>query len=71
MMCHNYILGQSYKTMMDANSEFIPPSPKDSLLSGTYSMLSFSSKDIEDDLIPLLGKQYDSEFLEFILLLVV
>ena len=64
------ILGQSYKTMMDANSEFIPQSPKDSLLSGTYSMLSFSSKDIEDDLIPLLGKQYDSEFLELDQLLI-
>ena len=53
---------------MGADSEFIP---NDSLLSGTYSMLSISDKsDIEDDLITLLGQDYDEDFFELDQLLI-
>ena len=62
------ILGQSYKAYLGADSEFIP---NDSLLSGTYSMLSISDKsDIEDDLITLLGQDYDEDFFELDQLLI-
>jgi len=51
------ILGQSYKAYTNSDSEFIP-SPEE--LTGTYTMLDYSDKsEIEDDLISLLGENYD------------
>ena len=51
------ILGQSYKAYTNSDSEFIP-SPEE--LTGTYTMLDYSDKsEIEDDLISLLGDNYD------------
>ena len=54
------VLGQSYKAYTNSDSEFIPNADK---LEGTYTMLSISEKsDIEDDLISLLGENYDEDF---------
>ena len=56
------ILGQAYKAYTNSDSEFIPDSDA---LEGTYTMLSISDKsDIDDDLISLLGKDYDEDFYE-------
>ena len=62
------VLGQSYKAYVGTDSEFIP---NQELLEGTYSMLSISDKsDIDDDLITLLGENYDEDFYELDQLLV-
>ena len=54
------VLGQSYKAYTNSDSEFIPNADE---LEGTYTMLSISEKsDIEDDLISLLGENYDEDF---------
>ena len=54
------VLGQSYKAYTNDNSEFIP---NQEVLEGTYTMLSISDKsDIDDDLISLLGQDYDEDF---------
>ena len=56
------ILGQAYKSYTNSDSEFIPSADE---LEGTYTMLSISDKsDIDDDLISLLGKDYDEDFYE-------
>jgi len=56
------VLGQAYKAYTNSDSEFIPDSDA---LEGTYTMLSISDKsDIDDDLISLLGKDYDEDFYE-------
>ena len=56
------VLGQSYKAYMNSESEFIP---NQEALEGTYTMLSISDKtDIEDDLVALLGENYDEDFYE-------
>ncbi len=62
------VLGQSYKAYMNSESEFIP---NQEALEGTYTMLSISDKtDIEDDLVALLGENYDEDFYELNQLLV-
>ncbi len=54
------VLGQAYKAYTNSESDFIPNSDA---LEGTYTMLSISDKsDIDDDLISLLGKDYDEDF---------
>ena len=54
------VLGQSYKAYTNDDSEFIP---NQELLEGTYTMLSISDKsDIDEDLISLLGQDYDEDF---------
>ncbi|MBA93529.1 MAG: hypothetical protein CMG47_00460 [Candidatus Marinimicrobia bacterium] len=54
------ILGQAYKAYTNSDSDFIPNADA---LEGTYTMLSISDKsDIDDDLISLLGKDYDDDF---------
>ena len=56
------VLGQSYKAYTNDDSEFIP---NQELLEGTYTMLSISDKsDIDEDLISLLGQDYDEDFYE-------
>ena len=56
------VLGQSYKAYMNASSEFIPDQDA---LEGTYTMLSISDKSaIDDDLVSLLGQDYDEDFYE-------
>ena len=46
--------------MSNSDSDFIPDADA---LEGTYTMLSISDKsDIDDDLISLLGKDYDEDF---------
>ena len=54
------VLGQAYKAYTNSDSDFIPNADA---LEGTYTMLSISDKsDIDDDLISLLGKDYDDDF---------
>ena len=54
------VLGQAYKAYTNSDSDFIPDADA---LEGTYTMLSISDKsDIDDDLISLLGKDYDEDF---------
>ena len=54
------VLGQAYKAYTNSASDFIPNADA---LEGTYTMLSISDKsDIDDDLISLLGKDYDDDF---------
>tara|TARA_B100000965_G_scaffold122586_2_gene101406 strand:- start:271 stop:2628 length:2358 start_codon:yes stop_codon:yes gene_type:complete len=54
------VLGQAYKAYTNSDSDFIP---NPDALEGTYTMLSISDKsDIDDDLISLLGKDYDDDF---------
>ena len=54
------VLGQAYKSYTNSGSDFIPDADA---LEGTYTMLSISDKsDIDDDLISLLGKDYDEDF---------
>ena len=56
------VLGQSYKTYMNVESEFIP---NQDALDGVYGLLSISgTEDLEDDLKSLLGKNYDDGFYE-------
>jgi len=56
------VLGQSYKAYINASSEFIPDQDA---LEGTYTMLSISDKSaIDDDLVSLLGQDYDEDFYE-------
>ena len=56
------VLGQTYKAFMNTDSEFIP---NEDLLEGVYTFLSSSGgkKNIDDDLIALLGEDYDEEFM--------
>ena len=62
------VLGQSYKSYMNSDSDFIP---NQELLEGTYTMLSISDKGkIDDDLISLLGNNYDEDFYKLDQLLV-
>ncbi|MDB4125752.1 MMPL family transporter [Candidatus Marinimicrobia bacterium] len=63
------VLGQTYKAFMNTDSEFIP---NEDLLEGVYTFLSSSGgkKNIDDDLIVLLGKDYDEEFMDLDQLLV-
>ncbi len=57
------VLGQSYKAYTNSDSEFIPNADE---LTGTYTMLAYSDKsEIEDDLISLLGENYDDSDIEF------
>ena len=54
------VLGQAYKAYTNSESDFIPNADA---LEGTYTMLSISDKsDMDDDLISLLGKDYDEDF---------
>ena len=56
------VLGQAYKAYTNSKSDFIP---NPDALEGTYTMLSISNKsDIDDDLISLLGQDYDEDFYE-------
>lgn len=62
------VLNQSYKAYMNSDSEFIP---NQEALEGTYTMLSISDKtEIDDDLISLLGNNYDEDFYELDKLLI-
>jgi len=62
------VLNQSYKAYMNSNSEFIP---NQEALEGTYTMLSISDKtEIDEDLIALLGNNYDEDFYELDKLLI-
>ena len=63
------VLGQTYKAFMNTDSEFIP---NEELLEGVYTFLSSSGgkKNIDDDLIALLGEDYDEEFMDLDQLLV-
>ena len=63
------VLGQTYKAFMNTDSEFIP---NEDLLEGVYTFLSSSGgkKNIDDDLIALLGEDYDEEFMDLDQLLV-
>ena len=54
------VLSQSYKAFTNDTNDLIP---NQDALEGTYTMLSISDKsDIDDDLISLLGKDYDTDF---------
>ena len=63
------VLGQTYKAFMNTDSEFIP---NEDLLEGVYTFLSSSGgkKNIDDDLILLLGQDYDEEFMDLDQLLI-
>ena len=62
------VLNQSYKAYMNSDSEFIP---NQEALEGTYTMLSISDKtEIDEDLISLLGNNYDEDFYELDKLLI-
>ena len=63
------VLGQTYKAFMNTDSEFIPNAD---LLEGVYTFLSSSGgkKNIDDDLITLLGEDYDEEFMDLDQLLI-
>ena len=63
------VLGQTYKAFMNTDSEFIPNAD---LLEGVYTFLSSSGgkKNIDDDLITLLGEDYDEEFMDLNQLLI-
>ena len=54
------VLSQSYKAFTNDTNDLIP---NQDALEGTYTMLSISDKsDIDEDLISLLGKDYDTDF---------
>jgi len=54
------ILKSSYTTYTGSKFDSIP---NQNALDGTYSMLAYTDKtDLEDDLITLLGKDYDPFF---------
>ena len=54
------VLSQSYKAFTNDTNDLIP---NQDALEGTYTMLSISDKsDIDDDLISLLGEDYDTDF---------
>jgi len=62
------VLGQSYKAYMNSDSEFIP---NQEALEGTYTMLSISDKtEIDEDLVSLLGENYDEDFYQLDKLLI-
>ena len=52
------VLGQAYKAYMDTDSDFIPD---EDTLDGVYLFLSPSSDNIREDLISLLGKDYERD----------
>ena len=54
------VLSQSYKAFTNTDDDLIPDQDA---LEGTYTMLSISDKsEIDDDLISLLGEDYDTDF---------
>ena len=54
------VLSQSYKAFTNTDNDLIPDQDA---LEGTYTMLSISDKsEIDDDLISLLGEDYDTDF---------
>ena len=54
------VLSQSYKAFTNSDNDLIPDQDA---LEGTYTMLSISDKsEIDDDLISLLGEDYDTDF---------